>query len=339
MKQLLEDIKTGQFRQAYLLYGQEAYLRNQYRDRLKAAMVQEGDTMNFSSFQGKDINPAQIIDLAETMPFFADRRVILIQDSGWFKKGGEALADYLKTPSPTTFFIFAEAEADKRNRLFKAVKEAGCAVEFSTQDETTLKRWILGRIKKENKAISRSGLDFFLQKTGSDMENIDRELEKLFCYTLKKDAITEADIDAVKDKIMQADQVNESTEDSAVSAAPIADEVVDTVQYAESSKEEKGRTTVYTAKLSSSGHLLFTDGTESPYLPVYKDGTQELIGAKRDSSYAPNSAMSVWLPGAADSIVNLAKARTSTYSTSYGSQGKYSPLDNSKNAMTINRTL
>ena len=186
MKQLLEDIKTGQFRQAYLLYGQEAYLRNQYRDRLKAAMVQEGDTMNFSSFQGKDINPAQIIDLAETMPFFADRRVILIQDSGWFKKGGEALADYLKTPSPTTFFIFAEAEADKRNRLFKAVKEAGCAVEFSTQDETTLKRWILGRIKKENKAISRSGLDFFLQKTGSDMENIDRELEKLFCYTLKK---------------------------------------------------------------------------------------------------------------------------------------------------------
>ena len=40
-----------------------------------------------------------------------------------------------------------------------------------------------------------------------------------------------------------------------------------------------------------------------------------------------------------DSIVNLAKARTSTYSTSYGSQGKYSPLDNSKNAMTINRTL
>ena len=70
------------------------------------------------------------------------RRVILIQDSGWFKKGGEALADYLKTPSPTTFFIFAEAEADKRNRLFKAVKESGCAVEFSTQDETTLKRWI-----------------------------------------------------------------------------------------------------------------------------------------------------------------------------------------------------
>ena len=119
MKQLLEDIKTGQFRQAYLLYGQEAYLRNQYRDRLKAAMVQEGDTMNFSSFQGKDINPAQIIDLAETMPFFADRRVILIQDSGWFKKGGEALADYLKTPSPTTFFILRRQKRTRETVFLK----------------------------------------------------------------------------------------------------------------------------------------------------------------------------------------------------------------------------
>ena len=29
------------------------------------------------------------------------------------------------------------------------------------------------------------------------MENISREMEKLFCYTLKKDSITEADIEAV----------------------------------------------------------------------------------------------------------------------------------------------
>ena len=55
MKQLLEDIKTGRFRQAYLLYGQETYLQNQYRDKLKEALVQEGDTMNYSSYKGKDI--------------------------------------------------------------------------------------------------------------------------------------------------------------------------------------------------------------------------------------------------------------------------------------------
>ena len=50
MQQLLEDIKKKQFKQAYLLYGQEAYLKNQYRDRLKEALVEEGDTMNFTAF-------------------------------------------------------------------------------------------------------------------------------------------------------------------------------------------------------------------------------------------------------------------------------------------------
>lgn len=126
--------------------------------------------------------------------------------------------------------------------------------------------------------------------------------------TVEEKVVYQADVDAVKDKIMQSSQVNESAEDSAVNtagSAPIAEEVTDTVQYAESAKEEKSRTTVYTAKLSSSGHLLFNDGQESPYLPVYKDGTQELTGATRDSDYTGYSAMSVWLPGAADSIVNL----------------------------------
>lgn len=40
-----------------------------------------------------------------------------------------------------------------------------------------------------------------------------------------------------------------------------------------------------------------------------------------------------------DSIVNMAKTQSSANSTSYGCQGKYSPLDNSKNAIAINRTL
>ena len=72
MKNIDEDIKRGQFAQVYLLYGEEAYLKKQYKDKLKHAMVPEGDTMNFSAFEGKSINPKEIIDLAETLPFFAD---------------------------------------------------------------------------------------------------------------------------------------------------------------------------------------------------------------------------------------------------------------------------
>lgn len=127
--------------------------------------------------------------------------------------------------------------------------------------------------------------------------------------TVNKKVVYKADVAAVKEKIVQASQINESAEDSATKnagSAPIAEEVTDTVTYAESAKTETGKTTTYTAKLSSSGHLLLSDGTETPYLPVYKDGTKDLIGAKRDSGYAVNHSTAIWLPGAADSIVPLA---------------------------------
>ena len=48
MKTIDNDIKTGQLKQVYLLYGEEQYLIRQYRDKLKKAMVAEGDTMKFS---------------------------------------------------------------------------------------------------------------------------------------------------------------------------------------------------------------------------------------------------------------------------------------------------
>lgn len=131
--------------------------------------------------------------------------------------------------------------------------------------------------------------------------------------TVKEKVVYKADVKAVKEKIVQASQVNESAEDSGVSnagSAPIVNEVTDTVTYADSAKTETGSKTSYTAKLSSSGHLLLADGTETPYLPVYQDGTKDLIGAMRDTNYAANTATAAWLPGAADSVTLLGAANT-----------------------------
>lgn len=197
MQRINEDIKNNTFSQVYLLFGEEAYLRKQYKDKLKNALSADGDTMNCHYFEGKDVSVGEIIDLAETMPFLAERRVIVLENTGLFKSGGEALAEYILNPSPTVFFVFAEAEIDKRSKLYKAVQSKGVSVEFAMQDENTLKRWILGMIKRENKNISENALNLFLNKTGTDMENIHKELEKLFCYCLEKDFITEEDIEEI----------------------------------------------------------------------------------------------------------------------------------------------
>lgn len=198
MKSLNEDLKTGQFKQIYLLYGQESYLKKQYRERFVKAMVADGDTMNYSCYEGKKTDIEEVIDLAETLPFFAERRVIVLEDTGFFKGGGSDLADYISgSMPPATCFIFIENEVDKRSRLYKAVKSKGRIVELAVQDENTLRRWVQGFIRKEKKEMEPADIAYFISKVGTDMENITKELEKLFCFCMDKNAITRADIDTV----------------------------------------------------------------------------------------------------------------------------------------------
>ena len=125
MKQLQADIKSGQFRSVYLLYGEERYLRRQYRDKLRKALCADGDTMNTHFYEGKNIPIGQVIDLAETMPFLAEHRVIFLTDSGLFSSGGEQMAEYLTSPNETCVFIFRESEVHKRSKLYKTVNTIG----------------------------------------------------------------------------------------------------------------------------------------------------------------------------------------------------------------------
>ena len=197
MKSLNEDLKTGKFKQIYLLYGEEAYLKKQYKERFVKAMLPVGDTMNYACYEGKNTDIKEVIDLAETLPFFAERRLILFEDTGFFKSSGSDLADYISDMPETTCFIFIENEVDKRSKLYKAVKAKGHIVELGVQDENTLRRWVQGLVKKEGKTMSQGDVAYFLNKVGTDMENITKELEKLVCYAMDRDVLTRTDIDAV----------------------------------------------------------------------------------------------------------------------------------------------
>lgn len=197
MQRINNDIKSGKFQPVYLLYGEERYLRRQYKDKLKNAIGTPDDTMNNHYFEGKNVPVGEIIDLAETLPFFAEKRVIVIENSGLFKSGGEQMAEYLNAQNESTVFIFVESEIDKRSKLYKTAGNKGCVVEFAAQDENTLKRWVAGILKREGKKITENTVQLFLTKTGTDMENIYMELEKLICYCMDKEVVTSEDVEAI----------------------------------------------------------------------------------------------------------------------------------------------
>lgn len=196
MQVINSHIKNNEFKPVYLIYGTEDYLKKQYKQKLKTAVLGSSDEMNYSYFEGKGIDVSKVIESAQTLPFFHDKRVIIVENSGFFKSAND-LADHIKDFPESSVVVFVENEVDKRNRLYKAVKEIGVISEMNGMDERSLKVWVLGRIKKDGKKVTEATLDYFLSKTGGDMEVINTEIEKLLCYSMKEDVITNEAIDAV----------------------------------------------------------------------------------------------------------------------------------------------
>lgn len=197
MRRIDEDIANGQFKNLYLIYGEEDYLKLQYKNKLIAALVNDGDNMNFSKYEDNGINTAQIIDQAETMPFFAEHRVILIENSGFGKKMPEDLGNYLSTIPEFTVFIFVEPTADKRGKLYKAAKAAGRDIEINMPNEAVLAKWVGAQLNAAGKQMKKDAWSQFLNMTHESMDNMSRELEKLITYVGDRNQITIDDVNAI----------------------------------------------------------------------------------------------------------------------------------------------
>ena len=169
MKRIQSDIKSGTFSRVYLLTGPEGYLRLYYTKKLADAVLPESDTMNRTVISGDKIDENEIIGLCDTLPFFAERRLVLVKDSGFFKNTTDRLPDYVKNLPEETVLIFSERECDKRNRLYKAVKSAGCVAEFPVQTEAALLPWGAKLLANANLRITKNDLSYLIARVGTDM--------------------------------------------------------------------------------------------------------------------------------------------------------------------------
>ncbi len=211
LEKLLQEIKDGNPKQAYLLYGEEEYLKRQYKDKFLQALTDPEDTMNFHRFEGNKINADEVISLADTMPFLADRRTILIIDSGWFKSSCEEMAEYLKHPSETVHFLFVERELDKRGKMYKTVSKEGIDIDFKELDKLSVHRWMAGLAAGEGKKISAGAAELLTQRAGLDLWTIRNEMEKLLSYAQDRNQIVEADVEALTARSLE-DRVFEMVE-------------------------------------------------------------------------------------------------------------------------------
>lgn len=205
------SLSSKEYKNAYLLYGSEGYLRNYYKKALKVALVNEGDNLNYSYFEGAGTNPSEVAGLLSTMPFMAEHRVIIVENSGWMaKSSGEEgeekssgdgklslVIEGIKNIPEDVIIIFVEEKADKRSKLYKAITSKGVAEEFGEQQDETLARWLINQAKAAGKSMDPATAMYLVSECGKDMFLLEKEIEKLMAWCLDRPGITREDVDTV----------------------------------------------------------------------------------------------------------------------------------------------
>lgn len=197
MQNLKKDLKSGEYKNVYLLYGTESYLKRFYKNQLKSKIINDGDTMNYAHFDARSYDVKEVMGFCDTMPFFSDYRLVIVENSGVCKGSNDELAEYIPNIPDTAILVFVEEAVDKRNKVFKAIQAKGLAVEFTALKSEELNAWVGGFLRKNNTNMTNNAYNLFLSKVGTDLENIEKELKKLVDYTYGRDSISVEDVEAI----------------------------------------------------------------------------------------------------------------------------------------------
>ncbi len=228
----LRDLKGGTLENVYIFHGEESYLRQQYLEQLRAALVPEGfEEFNYHRLQGKGLAMQELADAVEAMPMMAERTLVTVSDLDIFKldeSGRTALMDILSdVPEYCVLVFLYETIAYKRDGKMKKL----CAVldkfvqevEFCEQERAALVKWVRRRVMATGHDIDMTTIDHLLFTCGTLMTDLVPEIAKITSYA-KGEQITVADINAVADPILDArvfDMTNRITEGKYDDAARI----------------------------------------------------------------------------------------------------------------------
>ena len=195
MKNIALDIKNKSFKPIYLLYGDEQYLKASCLKQLKQAIVGD-DAMNLSEYSDK-LDVKELVSVAGTLPFFADRRLIVLNRVSLFKSNNDELNELIENMPPYLTIIIFEDTIDKRKTLYKLICKTGYICDISRMSEADLTKWVVKKLSDKGFKVRGSTVAHLLSRTGNDMNNIENELNKIASYCNGKEEVTVEDIDDI----------------------------------------------------------------------------------------------------------------------------------------------
>lgn len=199
--ELRKRLENREIEPVYVLYGSEAYLRDLAAKAITEACFSEGNLRDFNDDAFSLNTPDNIrsaLAAADQLPMMAQRRVVKITDVRVSTSGQkdslkeehfDAVAAYLKDPSPTSVVIFVADELNGNRKLGKLLKECSGAVEFATLDQATLEDWVRQELRRNGVEMDNRTLRHLIALTGPDVRRLTIEIGKLATSALPERVI------------------------------------------------------------------------------------------------------------------------------------------------------
>jgi len=200
-QQVINDIKNGNVKPLYFLYGEEPFFIDQISNYIEKNLLAEADRgFNQVVLYGRDVSIADIIANAKRFPMMAERQVVIIKEAQSLARTVHQLESYVDHLQPTTVLVinYKYKKPDKRKKVFKKIAKIGVLFEGKPLYENQVPTWISNYVKEKGYSINPKASQMLVEYLGVKLSNIANELDKLFIILPDNAMITP---EAIEDNI------------------------------------------------------------------------------------------------------------------------------------------
>lgn len=199
-KEFSQLLKAGKVQGAYLFEGVEENIKAATLQALRKAILPEGlEELNETLMDAPQTDA--IIAACETLPFMADKRLIIVREHPALTGRADAdewLIAYIpQVPESAVLVFLCRGKADARKKLYTAIKKANGIVSFAPLTDAELNSWIIKTFNSLGKSITPQTASVLSFTVGNDTALLRLEIEKLAALAGDRDTITEADVQSV----------------------------------------------------------------------------------------------------------------------------------------------
>jgi len=180
----------------YLFVGEERFFIDEGVKIVRERFLEKGcKDFNYDLYSAQDIQASRVVEIAQTLPFMAGRRVVIVKDiDEWKATDREVITAYIDSPSPMTCLILTASRLDRRERFSMTLERKGMVVLCQPLYKQNLAGWIRRRIQQSGKDIDLHALDLLIEMVGKDMMTLNQDIEKLILYCGDRVKITMKDV-------------------------------------------------------------------------------------------------------------------------------------------------